>query len=73
MSSYIIDEFAQEFFSEESVNVNCVLSWRTLPSNRGVGQTRLLIDNHNGWIYDSDWPDFRADAAQRLLTGLQHR
>jgi hypothetical protein len=55
MDHYVIDEFAQESFSDESVNVNCVLSWRTSSSKRWDGEQRLEIDFHNSVVFDSDY------------------
>jgi len=45
---YEFDEYSQEEFGEDSINVHCVLSWRLTAS-----QT-LKVDFHNSWYFDSE-------------------
>ena len=70
MRHYVIDEFVQEGFSDESVNVNCVLSWRLSRSNLGDGRQRLLIVSDD-WFFDSDHKFCRSDSYQRVLQRLR--
>jgi hypothetical protein len=73
MLRYASDEFVQEFFSDESVNVKCVLSWRTSPNNSGAGRQRLLIDFHNSCIFDSDMWHSRPDVPRMILQELKRQ
>jgi hypothetical protein len=63
------DEYAQEFYSDESINVNCVLSWRL---REDASSLRLRIDFHNSFFFDSErWHprlDLLKEAIRRLKT-----
>lgn len=48
---YETDGFAQEEFSADSINVNCVCSWKRTGAANGP---RILVNFHNGWIFDND-------------------
>ena len=45
---YEFGGYAQEEFSDESINVHCVLSWRLSASQA------LTVNFHNGFYFDSE-------------------
>jgi hypothetical protein len=64
--SLMIDEFLQEFYSDDALSLNTVSSWR-LRTNK-AGQPSLRIDFHNSFVFDSDECSIRPD---RLLEIIQ--
>jgi hypothetical protein len=50
--AYIIDQYVHPQYDDDTVNVNCVMSWqRTRP--QGSEETRLKIDYQNGFFTES--------------------
>ena len=62
------DEYVQPDYSEDYVNVNCVLSWRRVDEADG---SRLSIDFQNGWIADSRGWTGRTGSRERALAALK--
>lgn len=48
---YDRDGFAQEEYSDDSINVNCVSSWN---ETGRPGELGIAITFHNGWVFLSD-------------------
>jgi hypothetical protein len=65
---YELDDYTNEEFSDDSINVQCVLSYT-------VGSSQSLrINFHNGFHFDSDserCPRRHRDAVPRVLAALR--
>ena len=70
MPNYEWDEYAQEHVDDDAFCVYTVASWRVHFNAKGRLE-RLVVDQHNGWIFDSQGWCGRADAPSRLLAALQ--
>ncbi len=67
MPEYVIDEFAQESYSDESINVNRVLSWRASVREHST----LTVRFDDSWIFDSQRsPSERCARLLHRLRGL---
>jgi hypothetical protein len=64
----VADEYVHPEYSEDHVNVNCVLSWRRTD---GVGGDHLFIDFQNGWVADSRAWTERIGAYESALAALK--
>ena len=62
------DEYGQPFFSDESVNLNCVLSWRARDKKGPI--PTLRIDFHNSFFFDSALTNTRPELLQKALRQL---
>jgi len=56
-------------YTDETVNVNCVLSWQLRQDAPGEGD--VLVDFENGWIFDSGRWIGRAGAREKVLAALR--
>ena len=65
---YEADDYVHERFDSDSINVNCVLSWRLVGHSENAAD--LFIDFHNGWVFDSG-VRCSLDLRQRLLKKLR--
>jgi hypothetical protein len=66
---YERDDYVHEHYSDDSINLKCVLSWKVIGNARSQSP-RLQINFHNGWFYDSDhWK--RPDRVEAVRTELQ--
>jgi hypothetical protein len=63
------DEYAQEWFSDDSVDLQCVLSWRLRDS--GSAAPHLMIDLHNSFILDSAYGRPRPERIQSAIRQLK--
>ena len=59
---------AEPEYSDDSVNVNCVLSWRLRRDAPGEGE--MLVDFRNGWTFDSGQWTGRSGARGMVLEAL---
>lgn len=60
---------AEPEYTDETVNVDCVLSWRQRWDAPGQGD--VLVDFENGWIFDSGRWTGRAGAREKVLAALR--
>jgi hypothetical protein len=65
--TYVPD--AEPEFTDDTVNVNCVLSWRLRPDASIEGDVQ--VDFRNGWIFESGRWTGRVDAKQQVLSALR--
>jgi hypothetical protein len=56
-------------YTDETVNVNCVLRWRL--RRNAPNESDLLVDFGNGWIFESGRWTGRADVRQKVLSALR--
>lgn len=69
MIVYQEDEYSQSFFSDDSVNLNRVLSWRA--QNGKTDAPALRIDFHNSFFFDSARTCTRPELLQKALQQLK--
>ena len=62
------DEYVQPEYSEDHVNVNCVLSWRRAETADGDS---VFVDFQNGWVFSSDAWREAGDVRTRVLSALK--
>jgi len=65
---YEADDYVHERFDSDSINVNCVMSWRL--AGHSESADALHIDFHNGWVFH---PGVKCPSVlrQRLLEKLR--
>ena len=63
------DEYSQSFFSDDSLNLNCVLSWRVRDEN--APNPALRIDFNNSFFFDSDRTHTRPELVRKALRQLK--
>ena len=63
----VVDDYVYPEYSEDHVNVNCVLSWRR---SDGADDDNVSIDFQNGWVFNSNAWSGRADVRERVLAAL---
>ncbi len=51
--AYEIDEYVDPEYGDETINLNCVLSWRVKKTSGIDRASELDINFHNGWIFHS--------------------
>ena len=67
MQEYVPD--GEPEYTDDTVNVNCVLSWRL--RRHASNESDLLVDFRNGWIFESGRWTGRASAREDILSALQ--
>lgn len=67
---YEADDFIQEWFSDDGVNVRCVLSW-TGGRSSCEGASVLKVNFHNSFHFDSQHSKIRAERVNDALSELQ--
>ena len=63
------DEYSQPFFTDDSVNLKCVLSWRARDEKGPTPAVR--IDFHNSFFFDSAHTHTRPELLQKALQQLK--
>jgi hypothetical protein len=61
----VADEYSQEEFSDESINVNSVLTWNVYSSGR------LRVDFHHEFFFDSAYSNIRPERVQAVIKKLR--
>jgi hypothetical protein len=61
----VADEYSQEEFSDESINVNSVLTWNVYASGR------LKVDFQHEFVFDSTRSNIQPDRVQAAINKLQ--
>lgn len=67
---YEADDFIQEWFSDDSVNIRCVLSWRCSRTSH-ESASALKINFHNSFYFDSERSKTRPERVNETLSELQ--
>jgi hypothetical protein len=62
----IVDEHSQEDFSDDSINLNCVLSWNLSLTGR------LRLDLHGEVKFDSDNTDVPTEKVQAAIERVRN-
>jgi hypothetical protein len=56
-------------YNDDTVNVNCVLSWRL--GRDPLGSSNVLVDFRNGWMFDSERWTGHAGGYEKVLMALR--
>lgn len=67
---YEVDNFIQEWFSDDSVNVRCVLSWSRRQTAR-ESASALKVNFHNSFCFDSEHSGIRPERVNETLSELK--
>jgi hypothetical protein len=67
----VVDEFAQESYSDESLNINRVLSWRMTQSAAGH-EPVFVVQYDANWFFCSERSGTPPDRRKELLVRLRN-
>ena len=67
---YETDNFKQEWFSDDSVNVRCVLSWSCCTTSH-ASASALKVNFHNSFYFNSEHSKVRPERINETLSELQ--
>jgi len=65
---YVVDQYVDPVYSDDSVNVNAVCSPRFLRGEHGL---EVEVDFHNGWFFDSG-KQRHASSPERATSYTEH-